>query len=121
MLETALKVHDVRKGSAQPDIGTSRRVPRTLEELEQWADRQDRIAQALAHAPDEDAGAAALGISKAMQAASDQISKSNTALPGDSAASLGVNVAEQMQRRASANAEVHKAAVAPHWSQRSRR
>lgn len=122
VLENALRVNDLRKQNVDAqEIGASRRVPRTLDELEAWGDRQDRIRNALAHAPDTDQGAAALGISRSMQAASNQIAKSGAALPNDSATGMHINVAEQMARQANRQGEVHKAAVSQHWSQRSRR
>lgn len=119
-LEGCLRVHDEWKAGREAQLGKSRNVPRTLDELEAWGQRQARIAAAVEHSPDEDGGASALGLSKLSQKAAGTIEKSGAMLPGDSYNGQ-VDVAEQMQKQQSEHAEVHKTeAQPPHWSQRGR-
>lgn len=85
VLETALKVNDLRKANVQLDIGTSRHVPRTLDQLEAWANERAYMAERLSSQPDIDGGSAALGVSEKSQYSASQIAKTRRqALPTDS-------------------------------------
>lgn len=89
ILEAALTVHDERKREAtlakRNSLPESRNVPRTLDQLEAWANARVDVAESLSYQPDTDGGAAALGISKACQDAAHQIQKSRSqSLPADS-------------------------------------
>ncbi len=101
VLEIALDVHDELKQQerARKAVGSDFRrmpgVPRTLDELEQWADHQFLTAERLRHAPDEDGGVSALGIMSPHLA--NRIEKnSNNALPPDSFTDSTTPLADRM-------------------------
>jgi len=127
MLEILLQVHEENARTAPVNDGDiakrdnflSRRVPRTLDELEKWAEARADMAQRLNYFPDDDGGASALGISKSGQAAAQRIEKtSRQRLPSDSC-NGSVDLVEQPQKSEAERQEVQRGEVP--WYLRSRR
>jgi hypothetical protein len=128
MLEILLQVNEenarnapVNDGDiAKRDSFLSRRVPRTLDELEKWAEARADMAQRLNFFPDDDGGASALGISKSGQAAAQRIEKSRTAmLPADSYNGSQESLASRLQKSEAERQEVQHGEVP--WYMKSRR
>lgn len=125
VLEAVLTVHDEMKREAElakrNSLPLSRGVPRTLDELEKWAEARADMAERLNYQPDDDGGASALGISKANQAAAGRIEKSrSTMLPSDSYQGSDVNLAEQLAKSQTQQSQPQEGAPLP-WYMRVRR
>ncbi len=87
-LAIAVEEHERRVNAAKYNDGNitlSRGGPRNLDQLEIWGRQQANIAARLRHAPDDDAGRGALGVSKAGQEHEADIRKAaRSPLPSDS-------------------------------------
>jgi hypothetical protein len=128
MLEILLQVHEENARTAPVNDGDiakrdnflSRRVPRTLDELEKWAEARADMAQRLNFFPDDDGGASALGISKSGQAAAQRIEKtSRQMLPADSYTGSHGSLASRLHKSEAERQEVQHGEVP--WYMRSRR
>jgi hypothetical protein len=125
VLETVLGVHEEMKREAElakrNSLPLSRGVPRTLDQLEAWAEARADLAERLNYQPDPDGGASALGLSKHSQAAAGRIEKSrSTMLPADSYNGTDVNLAEQLAKSHAQRAELQEGAPLP-WFMRVKR
>ena len=97
----------------------ARNVPRTLDQLEKWAEARMDMAEQLNYFPDDDGGASALGIRPSNQRMARRIEKSSVSLPVDSWTGNTQPLAERLVKQQEVRYEVESTGALP-WYMKSR-